>query len=45
MMTKKQKNEIQSIINICNVIEKSSNKEDVDYWLLKIKEICGECLK
>jgi len=44
MMTKKQKNEIQSIINICNVI-KSSNKEDVDYWLLKIKEICGECLK
>jgi len=39
MITKKQKLKIMSIINICNVI-KSSNKKDVDYWILKIKEIC-----
>lgn len=39
MTTKKQK--IMSIINICNVI-KPQDKEDVEFWILKIKEICEE---
>ncbi len=43
-MMKKKINQIMSIINICNVI-KSYNKKDVDYWLLKIKEICVDLLK
>jgi hypothetical protein len=42
MTTKKQK--VMSIINICNVI-KPSNKEDVEYWIEKIKELCEEMLK
>lgn len=39
MITKKQKNKIMSIINMCNIIN-PKNKEDVKFWVLKIKEIC-----
>lgn len=41
MTTKKQK--IMSIVNICNVL-KPTNKENVKFWVLKIKELCGEVL-
>lgn len=43
-MNREQKNKISSIINICNVI-KPNNKKDVEFWVLKIKELCGEVLK
>jgi len=41
MINKKEKLKVMSIINICNTIKSNSNnKDDVEFWILKIKEIC-----
>ena len=47
MINKKEKLKLMSIINMCNAIKKEDlkNKKDSDFWILKIKEICGEFLK
>ena len=43
-MNRSQKNKIMSIINICNAI-KPSDKEDVKFWISKVKENCEEVLR
>lgn len=43
-ITKQQRYKIMSIKNICNVI-KPNNKDDVKFWVEKIKEICEEVIK
>lgn len=44
MITRKQRNKIMSIVNMCNAI-KPNDKEDVEFWVLKIKELSEEVLK
>tara|TARA_R100001530_G_scaffold112862_2_gene79835 strand:- start:305 stop:448 length:144 start_codon:yes stop_codon:yes gene_type:complete len=47
MINQKEKLKIMSIINMCNAIKRDDlkKKKDSDFWILKIKDMCGELLK